>query len=171
MKTYIFTIASILVLITSCTKNNEKNKELEDKTAVITGYFFRDDTGNPIGYSGNPNTKLTQSDNPHWSDIRIECYPNPCNIGFWVSANNLDDDISKRIVITEATFNTNATPTEESIESLDDLGVEKLLDSVTIDKNYFIDISSFDDGYYRVYIEIEGEIFYDNLKKGNIHIN
>ncbi|MEN8138628.1 MAG: hypothetical protein ABFR62_09350 [Bacteroidota bacterium] len=146
------------VLFSSCGKQSES-------TAVITGYYLRDASGNAMGMVEEPNVKLNNGINDPEYKISIGSYPNPfrhiCNI----YTNNPSPEVLKKIVVTKAEFNKRASVSTNMPATADDIVGEVLIEQEFTNSYYSLDFSDLETGYYRVYVEINGELFYDNLKK------
>jgi len=91
-------------------------------------------------------------------------FPNPAENSCTITLLPFSDGVNKKLWLTPAEF-------EKPIpENAIYLGMDNIkVGGMTVYHNEFkadairINLSSIEEGYYRLYLKIEGEIFYDNL--------
>ncbi|MCK5907072.1 MAG: hypothetical protein KAG37_05740 [Flavobacteriales bacterium] len=165
MKTSIVTLISIILLFSSCSKNNDEPKSYDN---IITGLILRNNMGEAMGHIGSPNIKVSNVESQLVTNLRIVSYPNPCKENLNINITGEENNTPIKIAITKGIFNENATVEEIKYTSLSEITSDVIFEDIIANKNYYVDFSSFEDGYYRVYIEIEGTVYYDNIKKEDI---
>ncbi|MEO5777203.1 MAG: hypothetical protein ABIQ27_09860 [Flavobacterium sp.] len=156
MKKGLFILISILAL--SC---NSDETNLTDKTAInlVTGVNFRQNFDDLPLQLGNPNVLVND---------RFLIYPNPANETFYIVAQENVTDVwivpanPEKIYQDEdfsIVLNTNSY-TEQSIDPNSDVSLSGLSSG-----NISMDITTLEKGYYKVFVKIGGEIYWDNLYK------
>ncbi|MDP5201046.1 hypothetical protein [Flavobacterium sp. DG2-3] len=149
----------ISILAISCT-NDDKTPET-DKTSInlVTGVNFRQTTDDMGLKLGNPNTLVNK---------KFLIYPNPArnNNMLYISAQGDITEIwfvpaTPEKVYQSVDFSTilkNNLYSEQSIISSSELSFNELSTS-----NPKLDIKTLDKGYYKIFVKIEGTIYWDNL--------
>ena len=160
MKTSIFTFISLILLLSSCSKDKDEPKSYDN---IITGFIFRNDVGYAIGQIGNPNIKITNGET-----IQVVSYPNPSRAIINIYISNIETDTPIKIAITKGLFKEDADVDIINYTSLSEITSDIIFEDIIDNKNFSIDLSSFDDGYYRIFVEINNDVYYDNIKKGDI---
>lgn len=155
---------SIMLIALSCTKEEPDIRLAEFDTPVLTGFELRDVQGTPMGVIGTPNIKLGNASNDYSSEYFFSTYPNPCrNIcATYIKTPNSSE--TKQIWIVQAQYNDNSTSaTNLGNTNLIGVGGTPLIQSEITSNNASFDLSSLDEGYYRIYLKVENQILYDNL--------
>jgi hypothetical protein len=155
---YIWVI--LLFFIIGCTKEEGSFRTSEFETPKISGYYCRTDRAILKDIVGVPNVILEKKSLPY----SLIVFPNPAENSCMINLRPFSDGINKKIWITPAEF-------EKPIpENAITLGMNNIrVGGMPVYQNEFtteairINISSFEEGYYRVYLKVEGELFYDNL--------
>lgn len=157
MKNKLFILISILAL--SC--NNDDTNNITDKNALnlITGINVRN-TSDDLGLKlGNPNALVSN---------KFLIYPNPANELVYISAQENVTDIwfvkaNPEKIYQDINFsnilNTDLY-SEQSIISHSNFSL-----SGQSSNKISLNIGTLEKGYYRVFIKIEGKIYWDNLYK------
>ncbi|WP_299125067.1 hypothetical protein [uncultured Tenacibaculum sp.] len=173
MKKYL--IITLLVLI-SCS-SNEDNYEMKDMT-IVTGIKLVNDFGLEIGYLGNPNglfyKKEKDQNNPskYVKNKIVTMYPIPAVNAFeLISKKNIlrvwilrgqSTSVFKNVVFEDYLTNDLYTANEVAIKAVDEIKPTKLTNSLSINA------SKFENGLYRVFVELEGgEIYWENTYIGD----
>jgi hypothetical protein len=157
MKKKLFILISILAL--SC--NKDETKVQTDRTAInlVTGVNFRETSGDSGLKLGNPNVLVNN---------KFKIYPNPANELVYISAQENVTDVwfvtaNPEKIHQDANFssilNTNLY-SEQSIISHSNFTL-----SGQSSNSFSINIGALKKGYYRVFVKIGGEIYWDNLYK------
>jgi len=156
-------LISLLIICISCDKDSDSDSNFE-KVNTVTGIAFTDDNGAAIGQWQFPNEK----------DTDIAVFPNPAVdviglfspeplSGIWIILGDCEgEDIGAEI--TEMSQSLNYT--------IPDIVTDQVLvfsDTQTITNQQLIDISNLEEGFYRIFFEIEAtrEIFWRNFYKTN----
>lgn len=154
-------IVCMILAATSCSKSESPAMTISMKPPVITGYHLRDAVGNSMGHEGAPNT-LTEIPG-QGSSYLLVAYPNPSNslIGLYLRS---PDTAYKHIWMVHAVYqgevaNGNVVLGTSNINTV---GIP-LWSVKTTSNNFYIDLSAFPAGYYRVYMQAGDYLLYDNL--------
>lgn len=166
MKNTILLFLLIFSLFTSCKKENTAFHDASFNDPVITGYFLRDVNAQPAGVIGNPNVKLGTGTEYLNSEYFITNYPNPFRENFNLHIKSPNNDLKKIWVtraywVDEITGNTTIINNSNNIS----IGGTALLQYETTVQHprITINLSDFGKGYYRVYVYMNNELFYDNM--------
>lgn len=128
---------------------------------VIKGYYLRDDSNTPLGIKGTPNVKI--SDNTGQSGaFEMSIYPNPCRFNFYIDGNS--NQLKECWIVAGVYDESNETYSIDEEQTIRDKEIESLINMDFSSKYKNIDISSFESGYYRVYMKIDDVLYYDNLE-------
>lgn len=151
----------ILIMVLSC--NTNETETLTDKTALslVTGVNFRE-TGDPNEIPrklGNPNVLINN---------KFFLYPNPASELVYILAQENVTDIwlvtaNPEKIHQEVNFSSILNTklySEQSIISSSNLSLNG-----QSSKSIGINIGKLPKGYYRVFVKIGGEIYWDNLYK------
>lgn len=161
--TRFFIVFLMVPVLAGCTKEEADYRLSGFDIPVVTGFIFRDIEGTPQGNYGEPNVYLHEGEDYLSSDYRLTVFPNPAYNMINVDIISPHPDTQKKLWITPAVF---ASP-NAGISS--DIGMSNMILGGTPiiqyenSRQFAIDLSSFAEGYYRVYVEADGLIFYDNL--------
>ncbi|KAB1157455.1 hypothetical protein F7018_11055 [Tenacibaculum aiptasiae] len=173
MKKYL--IITLLALI-SCS-SNEDSHEIKDIT-IVTGIKLINDFGLEIGRLGNPNglfykKEKDQNDPSKYVKNKIvTMYPIPAvNIFKLASQKNIlkvwvlkgqSTNVFKNVVFEDYLTNDLYTTNEVINKAIEEIKPTKLTNSLTINA------SKFENGLYRVFVELEGgEIYWENTYIGD----
>jgi hypothetical protein len=165
MKKYLFITVGTLLII-ACSKESSDFQLSNFEIPVITGFQVRDHTGSTVQIIGNPNIKLKNESN-RYSFIS---YPNPIKSYCYISIKS-PADTYKKVWLVRADYMLNNEPVIET------LGMKTLyVGGVPLFKGVIgpqseaiiLDLSSFKNGYYRIYLETDGILLYDNLVINNL---
>jgi hypothetical protein len=162
MKKGLLILLSILAL--GC---NSDETSVTDKTALslVTGVTFRQNFDDPPFQLGNPNTFVNN---------KFVIYPNPAiETAFISAAENITDvwivpanaEKIHQTVDFAGILNTSLYP-QQSILANSDLTL-----TGQSSNNINLDLESLEKGYYRVFVKIGGEIYWDNLYKYDDAVN
>ncbi len=165
MRHYYLFLLLFLSGITSCRKDEPSS---ESGKPVITGYYQRSITGGGVNGGdpeivGNPNTRLGDGNDFASPDYYLISYPNPCTGDqLRIATKSPDESSQKQLWIVPAEWSEKApdnTPimTNETLDKLSEFSTTFSSQMVAIKT------SRFSNGYYRVYLEIDGKLFYDNV--------
>lgn len=157
MKKIIVILLSVLAL--GCNNDEANNITNETSLDLVTGVNFRQEPEDFPFKLGNPNV-LTNS--------KFVIYPNPANEVVYIST---QEDITNVWFVPanpekihqdlnfNSILNTNLY-TEQSISSRSNYSL-----SGEFSDNISIDIGTLEKGYYKVFVKIDGKIYWDNLYK------
>jgi hypothetical protein len=166
-KTKLLFLFSALIFITGCTKEEADFRDGGFEIPVIHGYHARDETGNSQGRYGYgiPNVKLGDDANFWDSRFFLTIFPNPIHNFLTVMMKTPDVNDVKKLWISRAIMR---PPFEYGTILTDDknnfiAGGSPLLQVEFTGDSAFLDLTALPNGYYRVYVEVNGEVFYDNL--------
>jgi len=157
----------ITILLPGCTKEADIRLS-EFTTPVITGYYVRNDIGMDLKTIGIPNVRLGDNSNDyHTSTYFFTFFPNPCTDSCLTFVKAPQDNSTRKVWITQANW------LEEKNEPVTDpvgmdnmtVGGYPLIQKEFTSDRTMIDLSSLGEGYYRIYLEVDGNLLYDNLIK------
>lgn len=154
------------LLTWSCSKEEPEIRLSQFETPVVTGFELRDEFGNLNKVIGNPNIKLGNESNDHTSEYYFITFPNPSINSCRVNIKTPNPHSIKRVWIVEAKYfgNSSSSTTHLGASSLIDVGGSPLIQSEGPYNGLIsIDLSSLKEGYYRIYLEVDHLILYDNL--------
>ncbi len=153
-----------LVFFLSCTKEQADYRLPGFDTPVITGYHMRDPNGWEMGIIGTANVKLSDSDSPLTSRYSILIYPNPCITTFNMHIVAPENNQIKKLWITRANISGNLSNSSVYLNmNAINIGGFPVFQTDFTSEQISIDVSKFEDGFYRVYLKTGGFILYDNL--------
>jgi hypothetical protein len=166
-KTNLAAFIIALISVFGCTKEEADLRVPEFEIPVIHGYFARDVIGNNMGVYGygKPNVNLGDKSNYHDSDYFVTMFPNPMHNFLSVMAKSPDENEVKKLWITQAILR---PPFGTGIVSTDGwnnfvAGGSPLLQMEFTENNVHLNLTDLPNGYYRVYIKVNGHLLYDNL--------
>jgi hypothetical protein len=157
MKKSLFIVLSILTL--SCnneeTSNQSNNKDLK----LVTGINLRQNFDDPPVKLGNPNVLVNN---------KFSIYPNPAqNMVSILAQDNVTDvwlvPATPEKIYQSVNFSsilTNNLFSEQSINSNSIISVNSQSSN-----NLMINLETLEKGYYKVFVKIDGVIYWDNLYK------
>jgi hypothetical protein len=158
-------IVYLLIIITlwGCKKSND-NASPGLSVPEITGINYRDNYGSYLGSIGIPNVRLFSS-----SKSQIITFPIPCENSFKIGLFlNIEPNGSERIWLVKAKWAGGENNISMQNKTLFEVGnIPVFLDSnLKLKKGtneIEINTERFEDGLYKVYIQIENELLFDNL--------
>lgn len=162
MKKVLFILLTFIML--SCNSDNDGTNSLTDPTSLnlVTGLNCRQNFDDPAFQLGNPNILV----NNHFV-----IYPNPANAAFYILAPQNVTDVwivpaNPEKIHQELNFGgllNTSLYSEQSINSNATFSLNGQ-SSNTVGVN----VESLPKGYYRVFVKVNGQIYWDNLfKYGN----
>jgi len=159
----------LILMILAC----EKSQDLPTRhpflqAPVNTGYYAFDQNGSYIRQVGNPNVK--NGTFPYQTQFRI--FPNPTAYSFsdvytglwYVSFNSEFEGKEKKIWVMKARYQ--EIPDEGTIENgryYLKVGAEVVYETTTMEQILNINLSNPSSRDYRLYVEIDGKQYHDNL--------
>lgn len=150
-------IGIVFIILAACSKTDEfRSGELV--TPVCTGFSLRNTDNVPMGRIGVPNNKLTSSD----GFVSMNAYPIPASNRIDIITNAVGN---KRIWIVQASV------TADLISNLNYLnapfqvvgGAPLISWNNVLDANASLMVSSLPKGYYRLYMQVDREILWENI--------
>lgn len=160
----IFSSLFILTLLFSCCKKNDN--VVVDESPILNGYFMRDFNAQPNGSVGTPNVYLGDSTDYIKANYFIMSYPNPAQSTIIIDVKSVSSSSINKIWITPANWNTGFTDNSTPFKNKNTLVVgsnTKVYETTDSLKNFYINTENFQEGYYRVYLNVDGKTFYDNI--------
>lgn len=165
-KHLLFFLITILIL-NCCTKENTDLRLSDFKTPIIEGYYLRDLQGNSMGIIGYPNVKLSIGSSYINSTYYFSFYPNPCTEEFCaIYVKTPESQKSVKLWITRANFKNQVSNSSLDISNMNNLvigGSPIFQTEITTNQHNTINLSNFDNGYYRIYLKVDEYLLYDNL--------
>lgn len=160
MKVVIISFVIATLLCISCNKEEEGISIYCFDVPEMGGYIARDYNGSTIGIYGNPIIKTGNS-----SGNQLFLYPIPVG-GFHNSFSIMtqSENSEKRLWITRAKLNNRISPSSVNGGMINiNVTGNYLYDTVFTSRYLHLNKNILPEGYYRVYLEINNEVFYDNL--------
>jgi hypothetical protein len=165
-RTYLLIFLSFSIIINSCTKEKEEFRLSDFNIPAIDGYYLRDYSGEYISKVGMPNVKLSDGVDYSNSAYFFISYPNPCteNICFIAVKAPISAGI-KKLWITQAKWNNRVS--DEMIDLNNTIntvvGGSPVFQTEFTSDHVDVDLTSFSNGYYRIYLKVNDYLLYDNL--------
>ncbi len=169
-KNIIFNISLLIFLslsFLSCDKEEEYVGLSEFEQPIVTGYYKRNDVGNNMGVYGSsnkPNVYLGDGTNMYDSRYYFLAFPNPVVEKFNVHVKSPTSSV-KTLWVTKAQY-----VGEENYNQYFDggminvnVGSSPVIQLEFTSESQVIDISQLQDGFYKVYLKVDGELLHDNL--------
>jgi len=165
-KTYLLVLCIGSIIVLSCTKKNEELRLSDFNIPTIKGYYLRDFYGDNLGLVGTPNVKLGDAVDQQHSKYYFSFYPNPCteDICAIYTKSPVSKEI-KKIWISQAIWNAQGSYDFTDINNTNNLvvGGSPIFQAEITSANLKVDLSSFPNGYYRIYLKVNDYLLYDNL--------
>lgn len=169
MRFKLFLFVTFILTISYSCDNTEETKEIEDLIVVlpeITGFKLVNEEGVHMGnYGGAVNNYLGNKD----SELgEIKCYmPHPNPAGGFLGIYGVGHDTSsiKKVWLLQADFK-GVLPdflNQQELEGQPYTGEEKLIEIEITQNIFLINIQDIPNGYYRLYIESDNVLYYDNI--------
>ena len=148
----------------SCTKQHADFRMAQFETPIITGFKFLDNAGHSLGTYGIPNVK-TSNNLAREREIGFYAYPNPSIGTFRLNIITQNYSSPYYIWLVQAKYEDNISYTPPYIANALYLkaGAAPVLQLETREINPELDVRNIEQGYYRVYVKIQDEIYYDNI--------
>lgn len=160
-----FILIFISISILSCSKDDSNIRVSNLETPILTGFLLRNITGDVIGKIGFPNIKLGNESNDNNSEYFFSTYPNPIKDKASIYIKSPNTNTTKKVWIVHAEYNNNISNAETSIgnATLLSAGGSPIFYGEISSNDIHLDLSNLNEGYYRVYVNIDGLTLYDNL--------
>ena len=162
-----FSFLFLLLLFYNCNKIGSTVDERLNNFdhPIITGFEFKNEEGMSIGSYGEPvNNKLEDKETINESEYYLNAFPNPAADFYMVYTKTPDARIFKKIWIVKASYNGELPNIEIYNNAIYLVAGQYHLIEVSSQGNLInIDLSSLDDGFYRIYVEMDGNVLYDNF--------
>lgn len=154
MKTYFYIL--LIIILAGCTKENADFHAGALSVPEITGYISRDISGYRIRAIGIPNIKLgSESNNLESSNYFLACYPNPCDsrLNLYIKTPTSN---TKKVWITHANYSgeTHDTGFDLGANNLY-VGGSPIFQTEFTQNQLVINLTEFQEGYYRIYLKID----------------
>ena len=154
----------LLLLISACKKDESVIRITSFDAPIVTGYYMRDINGWPMATIGVPNVKLGNTSNSLGSEYFMEAYPNPCINFCSIAINTPVGGETKKIWMTRANVIGELANSSQFLNiNTINIGGSPLYQLEFTGNHLSLDLSKFDDGYYRIYLKINEITLYDNL--------
>lgn len=154
-----------LIMNLGCTKEEADIRFPQFEVPQFTGYYARDEAGHYMGRYGMPNVNL--GDQYTWENSRyhITMFPNPAHNRSTVFIKSPNQNQMKKLWLTRAIPTLPFEPTIVESDNWNNfvVGGAPLLQGEFTQREAYLNISDLPNGYYRLYVEMDGLIFYDNL--------
>lgn len=152
-----------VVIVCGCTKENADIRLPDPGTPVVTGYYQRDLLGFDIAAIGNPNVNLHDS-NDYLNQTSFFTYPNPSEGWISISIESPEENGRKLLWITPAMWNDQLSDDQIGLNAINVVvGGSPIFQAEFFSDYLAIDLSSLNDGYYRIYLKVNDCLLYDNL--------
>ncbi len=163
MKKSLFIVLSILTL--SCNNDETSNQSNNKDLKLVTGINLRQNFDDPPLKLGNPNVLVNN---------KFAIYPNPAqNMVSILAQDNVTDvwlvPATPEKIYQSVNFSsilTNNLFSEQSISSNSIISVNSQSSN-----NLMINLETLEKGYYKVFVKIDGVIYWDNLYKYDSQID
>lgn len=171
-KSFIISIIAIILLFEGCSKDDEGINSPVLSPPILTGFELLDEFGVQFGQIGYPNTRVTNEDVTHSGHLplhpNISCYPNPVSDRLAVRI-YIENEGRQKVFITivEGIF---SSDNEEPI--LSNMVISEFSSGSLKESEYemysgihttVLSLGDLPDGYYRIYVKVGDELFWDNL--------
>ena len=163
-KIYILTLFFVTVMFYSCTKEDVDFRLTNFNTPVIEGYYERNEVGIITRTVGEPNVLLGDNSTRENSDYYFTVFPNPCRNFYTMIIKAPEIPQNSQMWIVQAQVGNQIY--NSSIETGMNLmyaGGAPLQQFEITSKNFLYSVQALTAGYYRIYLKINDQIFYDNL--------
>lgn len=147
-------------LIISCSKDDYEFRLSSFSTPVITGFIRRSEFGDYMGAVGVPNVNNGNYD----SDYYFGLYPNPASEHCSLFIKSPMTMSLKKLWITPAQFGYQISNYSNNFGMTNLYAGGIPLIQIEFNTDHIeIDLSSLEEGYYRIYLKIDDNLLYDNL--------
>jgi len=164
MKNIFFLLLTSVMFLSTCKKDDSDISNYCFDVPEIGGYIQRDANGSTIGIVGKP---------IHYPGEYPGAWMMVCPNPLFSYMNSFvvycsDNTNEKKLWITRAKFKNQLSPTGVTLGmNTAWLSGGKIFEKKFVERDIHIDKSLFTEGYYRVYLEIDGQVYYDNLVISN----
>lgn len=151
--------AAILVLLLSCSKKD--SNDIQGglfRQAIIKGYHLRSSEGDPVGKVGRPNVQLEKN------EFILVTYPNPTvhGLGIHLMRKRTPNQPAKIFLLPAVTDLTDS-PYYTFSNSTYVQTASPLVEIETTREYIHLDVRNLPKGFYRLYINIDGTLLWDNI--------
>ena len=154
----------LIITSNSCTKEVADTRLSDFTEPVITGYYQTNENGEEMGAVGIPNVKRFNGADRNHSTHLMVIFPNPAYYSFNIRMETPVPSTTKKIWITRA--NIVDMPDNSGIDlamTTMVVGGSPVFQTETNSDHITINVEDVEDGYYRVYVEADDIILYENL--------
>ena len=162
-KRFIFLLIPLLLLM-SCNEEEPSLRLSEMETPLINGYYCRGENGDYKGVVCYPNVEIGSPSEGLQSGSYFLIYPNPAENYLRINVKSSLTESEKKLWITRAEFE-KPIPNEALNLGMKNaaIGGMPIFQRRFDESSFIINLSSFSDGYYRVYLKVDEKLYYDNL--------
>jgi hypothetical protein len=156
----------MIPFIISCSKEDNELRLSDFNLPIINGYYLRDFRANYAGSVGIPNVQLGNSTDFNNSIYYFSFYPNPCSEGLCaIYIKTPKSNEIKKLWITPAIFNNQSSNCSIDLNNSSNvfIGGSPVFQTEFTSNNLTVDLSKISNGYYRIYLKVNGYLLYDNL--------
>ncbi len=155
----------IVAFAISCSKEEADLRMPEFEVPVVTGFHMRDEAAQPMGSIGIPNVKLGHPSGNWDSEYFITFFPNPAINRGTVYMKSPDEYDVKKVWLTRAVFKPPFSIPDIDTDGMNNFiaGGTPLIQAETTDDHLFLNLTDLSSGYYRLYVSVNGHLFYDNI--------
>jgi len=155
----------MLFVMISCNKDNDKEEELSSMEQ-ISGFECRNYEGSSIGsYGGKVNHYIGNKDILEGEIKYFVVFPIPAENRLNVFGTGFDTTQLLKVWLKQARFE-GVLPdnfNQSTLESQPYTGDRRLLQLELMANDFQLDFEEIPNGYYRLYIEIEEDLYYENI--------
>ena len=164
-KNYLLFFILGFIIISSCTKKDTEIRLSEFETPTITGVNLRGFDGSDYGTIGVPNIKQGNESNDYHSAYYFTFYPNPSAERIFVYIKTPTEGELKKLWIVQANWDNQVSGDWMGLNNATNItvGGSPLVHDEFTPGGIAIELSHFAEGYYRIYLEVNGHLLYDNL--------
>lgn len=153
----------LLAIVSSCSEEEASMRLSNFEIPVITGHFLKGASGTSYGTNGIPNVKVREV-TPTGSVYSFNVFPNPCSELCRIDIQVPGSGILKKIWIIPAQYEGNNQSTINNLGATTMiLGGEPVFEAEFSIDETTLDLSGLDSGYYRIYLQADNYLLYDNL--------
>lgn len=155
----------LLISVLSCSTEESTIRLPFFETPVLTGFQLRDANGQKVGEIGIPNIHLSRITASKNDPLDMVCYPNPA-IEYIAIYTSSRADTPKYLWLVRGDYNSGSSDYTPTLGSLTiGAGGSPIIQLEFSRPNPVIDVRDLPSGYYRVYVQMDDEIFFDNIIK------
>lgn len=155
----------LVVFSLGCSKEEAELRLPEFEVPVVTGFHMRDEAGIFMGSIGLPNVKLGHPSGNWDAEYFINFFPNPAiNRGniYMKSPNEYD---VRKVWLTRAVFKPPYDAPGIATDGMNNFIASgfPLIQAETTEDHLSLNLTDLPSGYYRLYVSVNGLLFYDNI--------